>query len=133
MTTHGLNGVQTGLAVSASSSQGISLAAGGGDAAKQAKLASAAREFEAMMVNELMKPLKFGQAESTEEGADETGGGAGDIVRGFATEAMSKALAANGGFGLAKQIVQQVSNEHDRRIGKGQGTKVWEANADTPK
>ena len=113
-------------------SAGISLA-GGTDAAKSAKLASAAHEFEAMMVNELMKPLKFGQAETVDDGADDTGGGAEDLVRGFATEAMSKALAANGGFGLAKQIVRQVSDEHDRRGGKGLGTKVWETTADTQK
>ncbi len=101
------------------SSAGMSLVAGGQDAARAAKLASGAHEFEAMLVNELLKPLKFGQAEAAEDGADETGGGVSDSIRGFATEALSKAIAAKGGFGLAKQIIRQVTAEHDQRVGAG--------------
>ncbi len=100
-------------------------AAGTTDAQQQAKLVKGAHEFEAMLLNEFLKPLKFGHAESTEEGADETGGGQSDTICGFATEAMSKAIADHGGFGLAKQIVRQVTAEHDAKVGAKVGTKVW--------
>ena len=97
------------------------LAAGTTDAQQQAKLVKGAHEFEAMLLNEMLKPLKFGQAESVEEGADETGGGQSDTIRGFATEALSKAIAEHGGFGLAKQIVRQVTAEHAAKAGGKSG------------
>ena len=80
------------------------------DAAQTAKLKEGAKQFEAMMLQEMLKPLQFGGG--IDEG-DEPASGAADTVRGFATEAVGKALAASGGFGLAKQIVRQVTAEHE--------------------
>ena len=106
--------------------QGVAVpAAGTTNAQQQAKLVKGAYEFEAMLLNEMLKPLKFGQTESTEEGADETGGGQSDTIRGFATAALSKAIAEHGGFGLAKQIIRQVTAEHDAKREGKVGTKVW--------
>ena len=74
-----------------------------------AKLKDAAQQFEAMLLGELLKPLQFGGA----PGADEESGGANDTIRGFGTEAVAKAIAAGGGFGLGKQIVRQVTAERE--------------------
>jgi flagellar protein FlgJ len=95
------------------------------DAQKQAKLVDGAHQFEAMLLNEMLKPLKFGEAESSDLSADQPSGGANDTIRGFATEAIGKAIANKGGMGLAKQIISQVTAEHDRQAGKKVGTKVW--------
>jgi flagellar protein FlgJ len=73
-----------------------------------AKLVDGARQFEAMMLQEMLKPLKFG---STDENDGEESGGASDSIRGLGVEAVSKAIANTGGFGLAKQIIQQVTAE----------------------
>ena len=66
------------------------------------RLVRAAREFEAQMLKELMKPMAL-----SEEGDDESksGGALGD----FATEALGQALSRAGGFGIADRIISSVS------------------------
>ncbi len=91
------------------------------DAQQKAKLAAGAHEFEAMMLQEMLKPLKFGQA----EGGDEEATGASGTVQGFATDAIAKGIASKGGLGIAAQIIRQVSAEHDAKDAKKVGTKVW--------
>ena len=66
-------------------------ATGGADAIQDRKRVAGAHEFEAMLLGERMKPLRFGEAESSDDDAD---GGAAGTVRGMATEAMGKAIAA---------------------------------------
>lgn len=105
--------------------QEVRLQSGTMEAQKQAKLEDSAHQFEAMLLNEMLKGSKFGETEGSDEGADQTGGGQGDMIRGFATEAMTKAIANGGGFGLAKQIISQVTAEHTRQEAKKVGTKVW--------
>jgi flagellar protein FlgJ len=118
-------GVGTGTERALGAARTAGVQGGSMDAQKQAKLVDGAKQFEAMLLNEMLKPLKFGQAEASDEAADETGGGQSDTIRGFATEAMSKAIANTGGFGLAKQIISQVTAEHKRQEEKKVGTKVW--------
>lgn len=77
-------------------------------AAKDSKLATAAHEFEGMMLQEMLKGLNFGDSP---DAASESSGGATESIRTFGTEAMAKAIAAHGGFGLANQIIQQVTRE----------------------
>ncbi len=93
------------------------------DAGKRdaAKLKDAAREFESMMLGELLKPLQFGGAPGSDE---EEGGGAGATIQGFGTEALTKAIASGGGFGIARQILRQVTAEHDAKSNGESGTKV---------
>jgi flagellar protein FlgJ len=80
---------------------------------KAAKLADGARQFEAMMLDQMLKPLKFGSISGSSFDGDQNTdeGGDADTIRGFAIEAVGKALAHTGGFGLAKQIIQQVTAE----------------------
>ena len=88
---------------------------------QMAKLKDGAREFESMMLGEMLKPMHFGGVPGSEE---EGGDSAGDTVQGFGTEALTKAIASGGGFGIARQILRQVTAEHDAQGGKVPGTKV---------
>lgn len=80
------------------------------------KLVKAAEAFEAMMLNEMLKPLKFGA--EVDSGGDESAGGAGDTIRGMGTDALGKALASHGGLGVARKIVAEVTREHDAAMAK---------------
>ena len=86
-----------------------------------AKLRDGAREFEAMMLGEMLKPLQFGGAPGDD---GENGGGANDTMRGFGTEALCKSIAQGGGFGIANQIVRQVTAEREAQGVQSGGTKV---------
>ncbi len=98
-------------------------------AQKQAKLEAGAHEFEAMMLQQMLKPLKFGEAESSD---GEEASGASGTVQGFATDAIAKGIASKGGLGIAAQIIKQVTEEAKSRSGVAKskegklvGTKVW--------
>ena len=86
------------------------------DVQKQAKLVDAAQQFEATMLQELLKPLQHGQSSwGGEESSDDT---ASDTISSFGTEAIAKAISKGGGFGIAKQIVSKVTLEHQRNSQK---------------
>ena len=101
---------------------GLGTAGVSADARETAKLRDGAREFEAMMLGEMLKPLQFGGAPG--EDAESSGGGANDTIRGFGTEALTKAIASSGGFGIARQIIEQVTAERERTGGQEGSTKV---------
>ena len=79
---------------------------------KQAKLVDAAQQFEATMLQELLKPLQHGQ--SSWGGEEKSDDSASDTISSFGTEAIAKAISKGGGFGIAKQIVSKVTLEHQR-------------------
>ena len=83
----------------------------------QPRLVKAAHEFEAQMMKELLKPMmeKGGLGGEGEDSDAGSGGALGE----FASEALGRALSEQGGFGLSKQIVRDLShsgNKHE--IGK---------------
>lgn len=77
---------------------------------KTAKLVDAAQQFEAMMLQELLKPI---QGAAGEWGGDqESDGDSGsDTMTSFGTEAFARAIAKGGGFGIARAVVSEVSSE----------------------
>ena len=83
---------------------------------KQAKLVDAAQQFEATMLQELLKPLQHGRDAWAEEVKDDDS--ASDTISSFGTEAIAKAISKGGGFGMAKQIVSKVTLEHQRNSEK---------------
>src|ERR1700738_2943797 len=100
-----------------------SQAATGADAQKQAKLVDAAQQFEAMLMQEMLKPMQAGQ--DGWGGEQQNDDAAADTVRGFGTEAVAKAIAKGGGLGIARQVIGQVTLEHQRDSDrKMAGTKV---------
>jgi Rod binding domain-containing protein len=98
------------------------LAAAPGADTKTAKLVNAAQEFEAMMLNEMLKPLHFGSG--VEDGSEESAGGAAETIRGMGTDALGKALASHGGLGIARKIVADVTKERDHAKAQMKGAKV---------
>jgi flagellar protein FlgJ len=77
---------------------------------KQAKLVDAAQQFEATMLQELLKPMQHGQDSwGGEQKSDDSGS---DTISSLGTEAIAKAISKGGGFGIAKQIVSKVTLEH---------------------
>src|ERR1700679_3991526 len=82
------------------------------DRAKQAKLTDAAQQFEATMLQELLKPMQHGQ--DSWDGDEKSDDSSTDSISSFGTEAVAKAISKGGGFGIAKQIVSKVMLEDQR-------------------
>ena len=80
------------------------------------KLQNAAREFEALMMKELLKPIS---AQSTLAGeADENDGSTGALGE-FASESLAQAISRQGGFGIADRIIGELSRSgHSFETGK---------------
>jgi Rod binding domain-containing protein len=76
-----------------------------------AKLVDASQQFEAMMLNEMLKPLQFGAG--VDAGGEESAGGAADTIHGMGTDALGKALSSHGGLGIAKKIVGEITAQHE--------------------
>ncbi len=104
------------------------MAAAGAQAAAQPRLVKAAHEFEAQLMQELMKPLTRGGAPGCENGdgdgdadSDDDGGlGSAGALGEFASESMARAMSEHGGFGIANQIIAQLSrrsNADSSRLG----------------
>ena len=107
------------MEIAAAGAVGAGLASGSPDP-QIAKLKDGAQQFEAMLLGEMLKPLHFGAAGGEAEADDSATG----TVESFGIEALSKAIAHGGGFGIAHQIIRQVSAEREQRQGSSGGTKV---------
>jgi peptidoglycan hydrolase FlgJ len=78
------------------------------------KLVEAAQQFEGMLLQEMLKPMKErGFCEGDEDsGADkDEGGGFGDTLKSFGAESVATAIAKGGGLGIAKTVVKEVERE----------------------
>jgi Rod binding domain-containing protein len=76
------------------------------------KLVRAAHEFEGQMMKELLKPMT---AQDSLTGADDdSDSGSNGALGEFASEALGKALSDRGGFGIANQIVKELSHSGKR-------------------
>jgi peptidoglycan hydrolase FlgJ len=91
-----------------------------GDAQQRARLVDAAQQFEGMMLQEMLKPLRAGGDNdwSGDKATDDEPGGGSDTISSFGVEAVAKAISKSGGVGIARQIIQQVTAEHDRMVAK---------------
>jgi Rod binding domain-containing protein len=75
----------------------------------QPRLVKAAHEFEAQMMKELIRPLNQGNSlTGTNDDGDDDSGSSGALGE-FASEALGRALSEGGGFGIAANIVKQLS------------------------
>jgi flagellar protein FlgJ len=86
------------------------------------KLTEAAQQFEGMLLQEMLKPMKehgFCQEDAEDDDGKEGNSGFGDTLSSFGTETMATAIAKGGGLGIAKRVVEQVEGEkaaHDSRV-----------------
>jgi peptidoglycan hydrolase FlgJ len=85
---------------------------------KHHKLVDAAQQFEGMLLQELLKPMRehsFGSGD-TDTSSDGSGSsGFADTLSSFGSESLATAISRSGGLGIAKQVIQQVDRErsHD--------------------
>ncbi len=82
------------------------------DALQRSKLADAAQQFEAMMLQELLKPLRTGEDDLSGEKNEDI---SFDTMSSFGTEAVAKSISASGGLGIARQIIQHLSGKEAAR------------------
>ncbi len=94
-------------------------------AAPNPKLVHAAHEFEAQMMQELLKPMTEDDlltGEDDDSGlALNSGSGSGGALSDFASEALGQALSEHGGFGIADKIIRELSR-HGRSLRPGTGS-----------
>jgi Rod binding domain-containing protein len=105
---------------------GASAKSAGAGSAEHRKLTDAAQQFEGMLLQEMLKPMKehgFCQEEGESDDKDE-GSGFGDTLSSFGAESVATAIAKAGGLGIAKQVVQQVEREGSKHDGTSVGTKT---------
>jgi Rod binding domain-containing protein len=69
------------------------------------RLLSAAHQFEAMMMKELLAPMS---QVSLSDGDDRGGGVLGE----FASESLAGALSSGGGLGIANRIMHELAHSH---------------------
>jgi flagellar protein FlgJ len=86
------------------------------DAQKQAKLVDAAQQFEATMMQELLKPMQHGQDSWGGDVKDEDT--TFDTLSSFGSETMAKAISKGGGFGIARKVVSQITSERQQKSEK---------------
>jgi flagellar protein FlgJ len=102
--------------------------AGAAAALEHRKLTDAAQQFEGMLLQEMLKPMKehgFAQEEGEDDG-DKDGGGFADTLSSFGTEAMATAIAKGGGLGIARQVIEQVEREKTSHTATAEATKSRE-------
>jgi Rod binding domain-containing protein len=86
-------------------------------AAPQPRLVHAAHEFEAQMMQELLKPMTSGDGLDGED--SESASGSGGALGQFASESLGRALSDHGGFGIATSIVRQLSAAGNKQAATG--------------
>jgi flagellar protein FlgJ len=95
----GLSAAHTGITPSA-------------DAVQHRKLTDAAQQFEGMLLQEMLKPMKeHGFAQEQADDSSEAGSGFGDTLSSYGSETLATAIAKSGGLGIAKRVVEQVEGE----------------------
>src|SRR5664280_1234417 len=83
-------------------------------AAELRKLTDAAQQFEGMLLQEMLKPMRehgFCLEEGDEDNDNKEGSGFGDTLSSVGIEAVATAIAKGGGLGLAKRVVEQMEGE----------------------
>jgi peptidoglycan hydrolase FlgJ len=94
---------------------------------KHRKLVDAAQQFEGMLLQELLKPMRehsFGSGDTDSSNGDSDSSGFADTLSSFGSESLATAISRSGGLGIAKQVIQQVDRErshHAPATGNGNG------------
>jgi peptidoglycan hydrolase FlgJ len=85
------------------------------ESVRDSRLVAAAHQFEASMMNELMKPLMENSLFDDKDGSSTLGGGTGgsNALTGFASEAFARSLSEHGGLGIARQIINSLKSKPD--------------------
>lgn len=108
--------------ISATASSPQALTSDTQDTQRQSKLADAAHQFEGMFLQQFLKPLQSGKnsltGDSNGDKSSDDSDGSGDTLQTYGTEALANAISSRGGFGIARQVIQQVTREHQQATQK---------------
>jgi flagellar protein FlgJ len=85
---------------------------------RHAKLVEAAQQFEGMLLEQMLKPMQKGEDTGFGEDPDADRDSSLDTMSSYGTEAVANAIAKSGGLGIAKQVIEKVS-DLDTRTGMG--------------
>lgn len=88
------------------------------------KLADAAQQFEGMLLQELLKPMReYGFCQDNQQSGNQEDSG-GDTLTSFGAEVMATAIAKGGGLGIAQRVVAQVGEKlsYEKGTGRSPGT-----------
>lgn len=104
----------------AASGAGSSGAPGAQQTAVNPRLAKAAHEFEGQMMKELLQPMMESDGLGGEDDDSSglglgSGSGSGGALSEFASESLGQALSEHGGFGIAGQIIRELSHNGNRQ------------------
>ena len=123
------SGPTVGLVAGLASGSVSGLAAG---SVSDPRLNTAAHQFEAAMMQELLGPLTKqmeGMDGLTEDEDDD--GGSNQALTSFASEALGEALSLHGGFGIADSVLKKLKREVAERGHGGEGMAKVSATAGT--
>lgn len=84
------------------------------DQPTRSKLTDAAQQFEGMLLQEMLKPLQSNNEDGGWSSGDKESDSGTDTINSFGVEAVAKAISQSGGFGIARQVIQQVKTEHEK-------------------
>jgi Rod binding domain-containing protein len=87
---------------------GVHSSQAGSAATPNPKLVTAAHEFEAQMMKELLKPMTSNDG-LTGSDDDDSGLGSAGALGEYASEALGRSLSDHGGLGIANRIVSDLS------------------------
>jgi len=82
------------------------------DQRTRAKLTDAAQQFEGMLLEEMLKPMRSKDGGWSGEGSSSDD--EGDTISNFGIESVAKSISKSGGLGIVRQVVQQVMAEHEK-------------------
>jgi len=85
------------------------LPVGTGHSVAESRLVTAAHEFEAQMMKELLDRLVGGSTPGSDGEDSELG--SNDAMGAFAGEALGRALSAHGGFGIADSVIRSLAQK----------------------
>jgi Rod binding domain-containing protein len=94
-------------------------------ATPQPRLVHAAHEFEAQMMQELLKPMI---QDDGLDGDGDSASGSDGVLGEFASEALGRGLSERGGFGIAAGIVRELSASGNKT---GSGVVTGKVNGNT--
>jgi flagellar protein FlgJ len=78
------------------------------------KLTAAAQQFEAMFLEQMMKPFS-GQDEDDKDAGEDQAAGSG-TYQSLGVESMATAISRAGGFGIARSVVASIERQQGRQV-----------------
>ncbi|MCU1321555.1 MAG: hypothetical protein JWM43_1204 [Acidobacteriaceae bacterium] len=78
-----------------------------------ARLEDAAQQFEAMLLQEMLKPMQSSENKWTADDAEVDK--SADTLSAYGTEAVARAISKAGGVGIAKRVMEQVGLQSESK------------------